>query len=93
MISSKIVLETASLLAFLFVISLLVSLLLVISCILFLPDLLGVTWADMTIWPAASAAGATGVLDYFCQRSNPFYIHTSNNEIARMQRVPLENLK
>lgn len=32
------------------------------------------------------------ILDYFSDRSNPFYDHSCNNEIIRMQRLNLEHL-
>lgn len=32
-------------------------------------------------------------MDYFSEKSNPFYERTCNNEIVRMQRQSMDNLK
>jgi mediator of RNA polymerase II transcription subunit 6 len=36
--------------------------------------------------------GPHNVLDYFSERSNPFYDRTCNNEVLKMQRASPEQL-
>jgi MED6 mediator sub complex component len=36
---------------------------------------------------------ATNVLDYFSERSNPFYDRQCNNEVIKMQRLSPEHIK
>ncbi|EDO46841.1 predicted protein, partial [Nematostella vectensis] len=45
---------------------------------------LGVSWHDSAWIPSLSP---TNVLDYFSQRTNPFYDRTCNNEVVKMQRL------
>ncbi|XP_032219620.2 mediator of RNA polymerase II transcription subunit 6 [Nematostella vectensis] len=45
---------------------------------------LGVSWHDSAWIPSLSPAN---VLDYFSQRTNPFYDRTCNNEVVKMQRL------
>lgn len=33
------------------------------------------------------------VMDYFSERSNPFYDRQCNNEVVRMQRLGMDQLK
>lgn len=44
---------------------------------------LHLSWSDSTWIPLLNQHN---VMDYFCQRSNPFYDRTCNNEIIKMQR-------
>ncbi|XP_077285970.1 mediator complex subunit 6 [Arctopsyche grandis] len=50
---------------------------------------LGVSWHDSTWIPILNP---TNVMDYFSQRSNPFFDLTCNNEIIKMQRLNPEQL-
>uniref|UniRef100_A0AAR2JBZ1 Mediator of RNA polymerase II transcription subunit 6 n=1 Tax=Pygocentrus nattereri TaxID=42514 RepID=A0AAR2JBZ1_PYGNA len=55
-----------------------------------LPDnLLGVSWVDSGWVPILNPGN---VLDYFSERSNPFYDRTCNNEVVKMQRLTLDHL-
>lgn len=47
-------------------------------------DQLRLSWHDSTWIPHLSPGN---ILDYFCQKSNPFYDKLCNNEIAKMQRL------
>lgn len=51
---------------------------------------LWISWHDTTWIPILNP---TNVMDYFMERSNPFYDRTCNNEIVKMQRQSLEHLK
>ncbi|KAJ8289672.1 hypothetical protein GJAV_G00003980 [Gymnothorax javanicus] len=51
-------------------------------------NLLGISWVDSG-WPILNPSN---VLDYFSERSNPFYDRTCNNEVVKMQRLTLEHL-
>lgn len=51
---------------------------------------LWISWHDTTWIPILNPAN---VLDYFMEKSNPFYDRTCNNEIVKMQRQSLEHLK
>lgn len=53
-------------------------------------NLLGISWVDSGWVPILNPGN---VLDYFSERSNPFYDRTCNNEIVKMQRLTLEHLK
>ena len=46
-------------------------------------QLLAASWHDSAWIPALNTHN---VMEYFSQRSNPFYDRTCNNEILRMQR-------
>lgn len=50
---------------------------------------LGISWHD-TAW--IQALDACNVMDYFSERSNPFYDRTCNNEIVKMQRLSPDQL-
>lgn len=50
---------------------------------------LGISWHD-TGWIALLNPG--NILDYFSERSNPFYDRTCNNEIIKMQRLSQDQL-
>jgi len=50
---------------------------------------LGMSWHD-TAW--IPILNPTNVLEYFSERSNPFYDRTCNNEIVKMQRLSIEQL-
>ncbi|XP_058149167.1 mediator of RNA polymerase II transcription subunit 6 isoform X2 [Dasypus novemcinctus] len=62
------------------------------DCFFFTADLynlLGISWVDSTWIPILNSGS---VLDYFSERSNPFYDRTCNNEVVKMQRLTLEHL-
>ena len=50
---------------------------------------LGLSWHDSAWIPMLSPAN---VLDYFSERSNPFYDKQCNNEIIKMQRLSQDQL-
>ncbi|XP_046343546.1 mediator of RNA polymerase II transcription subunit 6-like isoform X2 [Haliotis rufescens] len=50
---------------------------------------LHVSWYDSAWIPLLNQSN---VLDYFSERSNPFYDRTCNNEIIKMQRLGVEHL-
>lgn len=50
---------------------------------------LHISWYDSAWIPLLNQSS---VLDYFSERSNPFYDRTCNNEIIKMQRLNVENL-
>ncbi|XP_005877323.1 PREDICTED: mediator of RNA polymerase II transcription subunit 6-like isoform X2 [Myotis brandtii] len=52
-------------------------------------NLLEISWVDSTWIPILNSGS---VLDYFSERSNPFYDRTCNNEVVKMQRLTLEHL-
>ncbi|XP_040831300.1 mediator of RNA polymerase II transcription subunit 6 isoform X1 [Ochotona curzoniae] len=52
-------------------------------------NLLGISWVDSSWIPILNSGS---VLDYFSERSNPFYDRTCNNEVIKMQRSTLEHL-
>ncbi|XP_060684326.1 mediator of RNA polymerase II transcription subunit 6 isoform X3 [Hemiscyllium ocellatum] len=52
-------------------------------------NLLGISWVDSAWIPILNPGN---VLDYFSERSNPFYDRTCNNEVVKMQRLSLEHL-
>ncbi|XP_034783404.1 mediator of RNA polymerase II transcription subunit 6 isoform X2 [Acipenser ruthenus] len=52
-------------------------------------NLLGISWVDSGWIPILNPGN---VLDYFSERSNPFYDRTCNNEVVKMQRLTLEHL-
>ena len=45
---------------------------------------LSVSWYDSVWLPVLNQ---TNVMEYFSQRSNPFYDRTCNNEVIKMQRA------
>ncbi|KAL7992372.1 hypothetical protein Chor_016628 [Crotalus horridus] len=53
-------------------------------------NLLGISWVDSSWIPILNSGS---VLDYFSERSNPFYDRTCNNEMVKMQRLTLDHLK
>lgn len=54
-------------------------------------DQLRISWHDSTWIPHLNPVN---VLDYFCQKSNPFYDKQCNNEVAKMQNLsPEQRLK
>ncbi|PAA65015.1 hypothetical protein BOX15_Mlig012582g1, partial [Macrostomum lignano] len=53
--------------------------------------LLSLTWSDANRWNMQQPTPAN-ILDYFCERTNPFYDHHCNNEQIRMQRLNPEHL-
>lgn len=58
-----------------------------VSC---LPDNpLGLSWHDSAWIPILNQGN---VMDYFSERSNPFYDRTCNNEMIKMQRLSLDQL-
>ncbi|XP_065200068.1 mediator of RNA polymerase II transcription subunit 6-like [Planococcus citri] len=50
---------------------------------------LSISWHDSAWVPLVNSSN---VLDYFSERSNPFYDRTCNNETLKMQRMSLEQL-
>nr|XP_016853750.1 PREDICTED: mediator of RNA polymerase II transcription subunit 6 isoform X1 [Anolis carolinensis] len=52
-------------------------------------NLLGISWVDSAWIPILNSGS---VLDYFSERSNPFYDRTCNNEMVKMQRLTLDHL-
>jgi len=52
-------------------------------------NLLRISWHDSAWLPILNPGN---VLDYFSERSNPFYDRTCNNEIVKMQRLSVEQL-
>ncbi|TRY93361.1 hypothetical protein DNTS_032856 [Danionella cerebrum] len=52
-------------------------------------NLLGISWVDSGWVPILNPSN---VLDYFSERSNPFYDRTCNNEVVKMQRLTLDHL-
>nr|CAG4645829.1 EOG090X0E0D [Lynceus sp. MCZ IZ 141354] len=52
-------------------------------------NLLGISWHDSNWIPILNPSN---VLDYFMERTNPFYDRTCNNEIVKMQRLNMEQL-
>lgn len=51
---------------------------------------MGISWVDSS-WGQMLNPG--NVLDYFSERSNPFYDRTCNNEVVKMQRLTPDHLK
>lgn len=51
---------------------------------------LQISWQDSNWIPNLNP---DNVLDYFSQRSNPFYDRTCNNEVIKMQRLEASRLK
>nr|CAG4648898.1 EOG090X0E0D [Polyphemus pediculus] len=52
-------------------------------------NLLGISWHDSSWIPILNNQN---VMDYFMERSNPFYDRTCNNEIVKMQRLNVDQL-
>ncbi|KAG8560860.1 hypothetical protein GDO81_015164 [Engystomops pustulosus] len=52
-------------------------------------NLLSISWVDSSWIPILNTGT---VLDYFSERSNPFYDRTCNNEVVKMQRLTLDHL-
>uniref|UniRef100_A0A2K6G3J8 Mediator of RNA polymerase II transcription subunit 6 n=1 Tax=Propithecus coquereli TaxID=379532 RepID=A0A2K6G3J8_PROCO len=52
-------------------------------------NLLGNSWVDSSWIPILNSGS---ILDYFSERSKPFYDRTCNNEVVKMQRLTLELL-
>lgn len=52
-------------------------------------NILGISWHDSAWIPLLNPGN---VMDYFSERSNPFYDRTCNNEIVKMQRLSPEQL-
>lgn len=50
---------------------------------------LRISWHDSAWLPHLNQSN---VMDYFCQKTNPFYEKTCNNEIARMQRISTDQM-
>ena len=50
---------------------------------------LRISWHDSNWVPHLNPSN---ILDYFCQKSNPFYHKMCNNEIAKMQRLSPEQM-
>ncbi|KAG7229174.1 hypothetical protein INR49_013117 [Caranx melampygus] len=59
------------------------------SAVDFRDNLLGISWVDSGWVPILNPGN---VLDYFSERSNPFYDRTCNNEVVKMQRLTLDHL-
>jgi mediator of RNA polymerase II transcription subunit 6 len=54
------------------------------------PNPLHISWHDTSWIPFLTPAN---ILDYFSDKSNSFYDRTCNNELVKMQRQSMENLK
>lgn len=52
-------------------------------------DQLRISWHDSTWIPHLNPMN---ILDYFCQKSNPFYEKLCNNEIVKMQKLSPEQM-
>lgn len=52
-------------------------------------DSLRISWHDSNWVPHLNPSN---ILDYFCQKSNPFYDRNCSNELAKMQRTSLEQM-
>uniref|UniRef100_A0A3P8YZ15 Mediator of RNA polymerase II transcription subunit 6 n=1 Tax=Esox lucius TaxID=8010 RepID=A0A3P8YZ15_ESOLU len=52
-------------------------------------NLLGISWVDSGWVPILNPGN---VLEYFSERSNPFYDRSCNNEVVKMQRLSMEHL-
>lgn len=52
-------------------------------------DQLRISWHDSTWIPHLNPGN---ILEYFCQKSNPFYDKLCNNEIAKMQRLAPDHM-
>ncbi|XP_046747206.1 mediator of RNA polymerase II transcription subunit 6 isoform X1 [Diprion similis] len=50
---------------------------------------LGLSWHDSALIPMLNP---TNIMEYFSEKSNPFYDRTCNNEIVKMQRLNPEQL-
>ncbi|XP_043483233.1 mediator of RNA polymerase II transcription subunit 6 [Leptopilina heterotoma] len=53
-------------------------------------NLLALSWHDSAWIPMLNP---TNIMDYFAERTNPFYDRTCNNETIKMQRLGPEHLK
>ncbi|KAI6660510.1 hypothetical protein LOD99_14094 [Oopsacas minuta] len=53
-------------------------------------DLLATNWSDST---KRHLLNQHTILEYFCQKSNPFYDSTCNNEVCKMQRQDMSYTK
>ena len=53
-------------------------------------ELLAQQWRDST---KLNLLTQQNILDYFCQKSNPFYDSTCNNEMCKMRRQDLSHLR
>uniref|UniRef100_A0A8D9B018 Mediator of RNA polymerase II transcription subunit 6 n=1 Tax=Cacopsylla melanoneura TaxID=428564 RepID=A0A8D9B018_9HEMI len=51
---------------------------------------LGLSWHDSSWIPMLNPSN---IMDYFSERSNPFYDRTCNNEIIKMQRLSIDQLR
>lgn len=51
---------------------------------------LGLSWHDSAWIPVLNPGN---VLEYFSQRTNPFYDRTCNNEVVKMQRLDPSTLQ
>ncbi|XP_052756414.1 mediator of RNA polymerase II transcription subunit 6 [Galleria mellonella] len=51
---------------------------------------LGLSWHDSAWIPMLSPSN---IMDYFSERSNPFFDRTCNNEVVKMQRLSMDQLQ
>ncbi|XP_047994191.1 mediator of RNA polymerase II transcription subunit 6 [Leguminivora glycinivorella] len=51
---------------------------------------LGLSWHDSTWIPSLNPSN---IMDYFSERSNPFFDRTCNNEVVKMQRLSMDQLQ
>ena len=58
--------------------------------IIFSEQNLSISWHDSAWIPVLNPSN---VLDYFSERSNPFYERQCNNEIIKMQRLSIDQLE
>ncbi|XP_047536736.1 mediator of RNA polymerase II transcription subunit 6 [Vanessa atalanta] len=51
---------------------------------------LGLSWHDSSWIPSLNPSN---IMDYFSERSNPFFDRTCNNEVVKMQRLSMDQLQ
>lgn len=51
---------------------------------------LGLSWHDSAWIPSLNPSN---IMDYFSERSNPFFDRTCNNEVVKMQRLSMDQLQ
>lgn len=51
---------------------------------------LGLSWHDSALIPLLNPSN---IMDYFSERTNPFFDRTCNNEVVKMQRLSMDQLQ